>query len=75
MPPAPSGKVYELWLRDETGHLAPAGLMPEGTDHTVVLEGDATDATGVGITVEPAGGSDVPTTSPIAVFDFSEATT
>ena len=75
MPPAPSGKVYELWLQDETGHLAPAGLMPEGSDHTVVLEGDATDATGVGITVEPAGGSDVPTDSPIAVFDFSEATT
>ena len=53
----------------------PAGLMPEGADHTLVLEGDATDATGVGITIEPAGGSDVPTDSPIAVFDFSEATT
>lgn len=75
MPPAPSGKVYELWLQDETGHLAPAGLMPKGSDHTLVLEGDATDATGVGITIEPAGGSDVPTDSPIAVFDFSEATT
>ena len=49
--------------------------MPKGSDHTLVLEGDATDATGVGITIEPAGGSDVPTDSPIAVFDFSEATT
>jgi len=75
MAPAPEGKVYELWLRDDTGHLSPAGLIPAGTDHTIVLEGDATDATGVGITIEPAGGSDVPTTSPIALFEFAEAKT
>lgn len=75
MPPAPDDKVYELWLQDDTGHLEPAGLMPEGANHTVLLEGDASESTGVGITVEPAGGSDVPTSSPIAVFDLSEATT
>lgn len=71
MPPPPAGKVYQAWLKDGTGHLSPAGLMPEGTDNTVVLSGDAAEATGVGITVEPAGGSDVPTTSPIAMFEFS----
>ncbi|MGI8645717.1 MAG: anti-sigma factor [Nocardioides sp.] len=75
MGPAPVGKVFELWLRDDTGHLSPAGLMPAGTDHKIVLEGDATEATGVGITIEPDGGSEVPTTSPIALFEFSEATT
>ena len=75
MPPAPDDKVYELWLQDETGHLEPAGLMPAGADNTVLLKGDASESTGVGITVEPAGGSDVPTSSPIAVFDFTEATT
>jgi len=74
MPPAPDDKVYELWLRDESGHLEPAGLMPEGSDHTVLLKGNAADSTGVGITIEPVGGSKVPTSSPIAVFDFAEAT-
>ncbi len=72
MAAAPTGKVYQAWLRDDTGHLSPAGVMPTGADNTVVLQGDATEATGVGITVEPAGGSKVPSTSPIALFQFSE---
>lgn len=72
MPPPPAGKVYQAWLQDATGHLSPAGLMPEGSDNTLVLSGDATEATGVGITVEPAGGSRIPKTSPIAVFAFSK---
>lgn len=71
MPAPPAGKVYQAWLQDDTGHLDPAGLMPAGSDNTIVLSGDATKSTGVGITVEPAGGSDVPTTSPIALFKFS----
>ena len=40
----------------------------------MVLEGDAATATAAGITVEPAGGSDEPTSEPIALFDFSQAT-
>ena len=72
MAPAPSGKVFELWLQVD-GEMVPAGLMPPGEDNQVVLEGDATTATAVGITVEPEGGSDQPTTEPIALFDFSQA--
>ena len=75
MGPAPVGKVFELWLEDDTGHLSPAGLMPDGADHTIVLDGDATEAVGVGITIEPDGGSEVPKSSPIARFKFSEAAT
>ena len=52
----------------------PAGLMPEGADQVVLLEGPASDADAVGITVEPADGSDQPTSAPIAVFDLTEAT-
>ena len=37
-------------------------------DATVLLDGDASRATGVGITVEPDGGSDQPTSQPIAFF-------
>ena len=72
MPPAPDGKVYELWLQKD-GVMVPAGLMPDKTDQTVLLEGDASGATAVGITVEPDGGSDKPTSAPIAMFEL-EAT-
>ncbi|MFJ9313632.1 anti-sigma factor domain-containing protein [Pimelobacter simplex] len=68
MAPAPDGKVYELWLQTPAGKMIPAGLMPDESDTTYVLDGDAAEATGVGITVEPDGGSEQPTTQPIAVF-------
>lgn len=74
MAPAPQGKVFEVWLQDDEGAMLPAGLMPPGEDNQLVLEGDAAAATAAGITVEPAGGSDEPTTEPIALFDFSQAT-
>ncbi|MFE6644987.1 anti-sigma factor domain-containing protein [Nocardioides sp. NPDC057772] len=73
MPAAPAGKVYELWLQHDDV-MVPAGLMPAGSDQTFVLEGDAADASAAGITVEPEGGSDEPTSAPIALFDFSQAT-
>ena len=50
-----------------------AGLMPVKADQTVVLEGDAATATAAGITVEPEGGSEPPTTEPIALFDFGQS--
>ncbi len=74
MVPAPEGKAYELWLVSDGDTFVPAGLMPEGEDQVVLLEGPASEADAVGITVEPAAGSDQPTTAPIAVFDLTEAT-
>jgi anti-sigma-K factor RskA len=73
MPAAPDGKVYELWFQDDAGAMVPAGLMPRKSDQTVLLHGDATAATAVGITVEPVGGSDEPTTDPIALFELEQA--
>ncbi len=64
----PRGKTYQLWLQSPAGEMVPAGLMPEEPDTTYVLDGDASKATGVGITVEPDGGSDHPTSQPIALF-------
>lgn len=69
----PSGKVFELWLQDDQGRMSPAGLMTKAGDHKLLLTGDAATATGVGITVEPAGGSPQPTTEPLAVLEFPEA--
>lgn len=74
MPPAPSGRIYELWLQTPGGAMVPAGTMTDGGNRTVLLHGDATSATGAGITVEPKGGSESPTSKPIALFDFSRAT-
>jgi anti-sigma-K factor RskA len=69
----PTGKVYELWLQDSTGHMTSAGLMDGGGNRTVVLDGDASTATGIGITVEPTGGSDQPTSAPLALFELDKA--
>jgi hypothetical protein len=38
-----------------------------------VLEGDVANAIAAGITVEPAAGSTVPTTDPVALFPFENA--
>lgn len=70
MPPPPEGKVYQVWLDQPDGGMVSAALMPVDPDQTVLLDGDATTATGAGITVEPAGGSPEPTTEPIALFAF-----
>lgn len=71
MPAAPTGRVYELWLQDAHGAMHPAGLMPRRANATVLVRGEASGARGVGITVEPAGGSPVPTSNPIALVGFA----
>ncbi|MFD6055746.1 anti-sigma factor domain-containing protein [Agromyces sp. NPDC060279] len=63
LPELGSTHDYELWYIDEAGP-APAGLV--GANSWRVLEGDFVDGMVVGLTVEPAGGSEQPTTEPIA---------
>jgi anti-sigma factor RsiW len=74
MPAAPEGRVYEIWLQTPGGAMVPAGVMKEAGSRTVLLKGDATSATAAGITVEPEGGSESPTSEPIVLFDFARAT-
>ena len=71
MPAAPDGKVYELWLQTPEDDMVPAGLMPPGANQTVLLEGDASDAVGVGITIEPEGGSKEPSLPPVALIELA----
>ncbi|MGX1881998.1 anti-sigma factor [Streptomyces sp. NPDC055287] len=76
MPEPPSGKVYQLWF-DDKGTMRSAGLM-EGSALSapalaVLMEGPVDTARGMGITVEPAGGSEQPTTTPLALMDFPAA--
>ncbi|WP_109030841.1 anti-sigma factor [Streptomyces rubrogriseus] len=64
----PRGKVYQLWF-DDHGTMRSAGLMdPGSTSQAVLMDGAVDGAAGVGITVEPAGGSKQPTSDPIALL-------
>ncbi|MDJ1642148.1 anti-sigma factor [Streptomyces pakalii] len=73
MAPPPSGKVYQIWFNDE-GTMRSAGLMdPKASDDAVLLNGPVDQASGMGITVEPAGGSAEPTSDPVALMDFPTA--
>ena len=69
LPALPPGTIYEMWLQDAEDGMVPAGLMT-AKDAQVVLEGNVVNAIGAGITVEPAGGSRVPTSEPVALFSF-----
>ena len=66
LPALPSGKVYQLWLIGKPTTVS-AGLLPAAKNGqtpavlaTGVVKGDT-----LGLTVEPAGGSAQPTTTPI----------
>ncbi|KUO09898.1 anti-sigma factor [Streptomyces sp. DSM 15324] len=64
----PGGRVYQLWF-DDFGRMRPAGLMDPGrNDQVVLLRGAVDGASGMGITVEPEGGSRAPTTGPVALM-------
>ncbi|WP_329282324.1 anti-sigma factor [Streptomyces sp. NBC_01451] len=66
----PAGKVYQLWF-DDGGTMRSAGLMDPGrSDQAVLLQGGVDGASGMGVTVEPAGGSKQPTTSPLTLVHF-----
>jgi anti-sigma-K factor RskA len=68
----PPSKVYELWFLGKTAR--PAGLLPPptraGRTPPVLASGLAVGDK-VGVTVEPAGGSSSPTTTPIVVLTLS----
>ncbi|MER7674013.1 anti-sigma factor [Kitasatospora sp. NPDC096128] len=69
MPEPAAGSTYELWFND-AGTMRPAGLMPTG-DGVLLLTGPLDGANGVGVTVEPAGGSTHPTTAPVMLLSFT----
>ncbi|RII11216.1 Anti-sigma-K factor RskA [Streptomyces sp. YIM 130001] len=70
LPDLPSGKVYQLWF-DDGGTMRPAGLLGGGgTTEAVLMDGPLDRAAGMGVTVEPDGGSPQPTTEPIGQMAF-----
>ena len=73
LPPAPEGKDYQLWYVGTDEIARSAGLLTAGSDGRgeLLLEGDASAAAAVGMTLEPAGGSQQPTTEPIVVLSLT----
>jgi len=69
LPALPSTQVYELWLLGP-GTARPAGLLPApvGGKTAPVLASGVQPDDKVGVTVEPAGGTSSPTTTPIVVM-------
>ena len=67
----PPSKVYELWFLGKTTR--PAGLLPppRAGRTAPVLASGLKVGDKVGVTVEPAGGSSSPTTTPIVVLTLS----
>lgn len=70
MAPAPEGQDYQLWFAQADGTVTDAGVMPHTDDPAMVLSDELGEAVGVGITMEPAGGSPQPTSEPIVLVPF-----
>lgn len=68
MPALKNGTIYQLWFNDG-GTMRPAGQMQAGTT-AVLLTGHVNRAIGIGVTVEPTGGSTQPTEAPVMLLPF-----
>lgn len=71
LPSLPTGRVYQLWLMDAGGAATArsVGLVDASAvaANAQVVSQVLDDATAVGLTVEPSGGTARPTTTPIMV--------
>ncbi|MBI3667606.1 MAG: anti-sigma factor [Acidobacteria bacterium] len=74
LPPAPAGRIYEMWIVPKSGPPAPAGLFnsdPRGeATHVWSLPVDLSTAAAVAVTLEPEAGAPAPTSTPLIVASF-----
>ncbi|MFI6316185.1 anti-sigma factor domain-containing protein [Nonomuraea sp. NPDC050556] len=69
LPALPASQDYQLWAI-EPGGIRSAGLVPR--DPAPVLAGALQPGDRLGITIEPRGGSEQPTTPPLAVLTLPD---
>jgi hypothetical protein len=68
----PSGQVYQLWMITDGQVTAGPTFMPDADGKAMVqVAGDASSAGQMAITMEPDGGSQTPTTSPVMQGDLT----
>jgi hypothetical protein len=68
MPPPASGQVYQAWMIAD-GKPVSVGLLTSNSGRQAFAT-DMAGATAVAISVEPAGGSQQPTTTPVVIANF-----
>ena len=74
MSPPPQGKIYQVWLKRARGAPLPTSVLFSVTSSgsgDVGLPGDVRRFSEVLVTPEPAGGSQVPTHTPVIVARLS----
>ena len=75
LPPLPENQTYQIWLADAQGDRTSAGLFRPQDGQTLTSEvffsqEELSGFSGLGVTVEPAGGSTLPTGARIFKVDF-----
>jgi anti-sigma-K factor RskA len=71
MPPTPAHKTYQAWAIGAAGDRSLGLLVSTGGNSTApVVMNTLGGTTKIGVTVEPAGGSKQPTTTPLMLFDL-----
>ena len=70
LPALSGGRVYQLWVMDSAGGARSVGLLALNAAGTAApaLADDVLPSDKLGITVEPAGGTAQPTTTPVVVM-------
>ena len=72
MPELPSDRTYQLWVMAGSAARSVALVTPQGNGAgQIVITGIAPSDTDIGVSVEPAGGSAKPTTTPVWVVPIS----
>jgi anti-sigma-K factor RskA len=66
LPPVASDRTYQLWVM-APGHTTSVGLLGRGQSAQRLVP-DVAPGDTIGVTVEPAGGSRQPTTSPLVAI-------
>ncbi|HME10005.1 MAG TPA: anti-sigma factor [Bryobacteraceae bacterium] len=75
LPPAPSGKTYELWLIPRGGNPVPSGLFQSDIagNALFVRSGPVqANTAAVAVSLEPETGSTAPTTTPVIVASVTD---
>jgi anti-sigma-K factor RskA len=69
LPPLDANKTFELWVIPAQGNPIPGGTFRSGADSTAVYvrPGAIANAAAIAVSVEPAGGSPQPTSTPFIV--------
>lgn len=69
LPELSGDRVYQLWYIGDAGAVGAGTFTASSEQDWRILEGSMGEANAVGVTVEPAGGSEQPTTNPIVVIE------